>query len=339
MSKKFCTNCGAELSENIRFCTSCGASVAADEVINPSPAPAPAVQPVPVAAPIPAPAAQTPPPPTYVPPQPAIQPSYNGKQEYTPGADSKYEPITTGGYIGIMLLMCIPFIGLILIIVWACGGCRKINKRNLARASLILMLISVVLSLIIGFALRKTVKKVTNSILPSSSITGELNGEDGSGSALDALSLLTLVGANANDSSVTNPDNSDKMNQLMEKALEKSEEYEEKDIDAAKANSKWPKMLPEYPDREFAQIEDYRVEIYDTTAEEMQSYIDTLKKEGYQYEDFLDFGFSEQDMLNMNGWWATNGTWYIGISYTEGTVILDYMDEKPTLDNLLDMMQ
>ena len=63
---------------------------------------------------------------------------------------TKYEPITTGGFIGIMLLLCIPVIGLILLIVWACGGCRKLSKRSFARATLILGVIMAVLGLVIG---------------------------------------------------------------------------------------------------------------------------------------------------------------------------------------------
>ena len=48
---------------------------------------------------------------------------------FPPG--SKYEPITTGGYIGIFLLMLLPLINLILLIIWACGGCQKVNKGEL----------------------------------------------------------------------------------------------------------------------------------------------------------------------------------------------------------------
>ena len=49
-----------------------------------------------------------------------------------------------------MLLLCIPVIGLILLIVWACGGCRKLSKRSFARATLILGVIMAVLGLVIG---------------------------------------------------------------------------------------------------------------------------------------------------------------------------------------------
>ncbi len=53
--------------------------------------------------------------------------------------DSPYEPITAWGYIGILVLLMIPVIGWIFAIVWACGGCRKLNKRNLSRGYLIIL--------------------------------------------------------------------------------------------------------------------------------------------------------------------------------------------------------
>lgn len=53
--------------------------------------------------------------------------------------DSPYEPISVWGYIGIWALLAIPVIGWIFAIVWACGGCRKINKKNLSRGYLILL--------------------------------------------------------------------------------------------------------------------------------------------------------------------------------------------------------
>ena len=53
--------------------------------------------------------------------------------------DSPYEPITAWGFIGILALFAIPVIGWIFAIVWACGGCRKLNKRNLSRGYLLIL--------------------------------------------------------------------------------------------------------------------------------------------------------------------------------------------------------
>ncbi|MDO5465465.1 MAG: zinc ribbon domain-containing protein, partial [Akkermansia sp.] len=103
---KYCTKCGEKMPDEQNFCTACGQRVAA--------AAAPAPQ-------------------QYTPQPPA------------PAEPYKEEPISTMGYIGISLLLMIPLLNLLLLIIWACGGCAKRNLSNLARASLIMMLVSMVL--------------------------------------------------------------------------------------------------------------------------------------------------------------------------------------------------
>lgn len=119
----FCTNCGNSVSDNVKFCTSCGAPMATDAAAG-SPAQS---------------MTQT------------VQPVQQPVAAYVPPAAYKEEPISTGGYIGIMLLMLIPVINLILVIIWACGGCRKVNKRNFARAMLVWLLIAGVLTTLFIF--------------------------------------------------------------------------------------------------------------------------------------------------------------------------------------------
>lgn len=127
----FCINCGKQVAEGVKFCPSCGASMAA-------------------------PVAETAPQRPVVPPiqqtvqQPAPQPIYTAPPLATPVY--KEEPISTGGYIGIFLLLMIPIVNLICLLVWACGGCSKRNKTNLSRALLVWMLISAVLGGLIFLA-------------------------------------------------------------------------------------------------------------------------------------------------------------------------------------------
>ena len=139
MAKEFCTVCGTKNEGSSRFCTGCGADLQ-EEI--------PAVQPV-----YQQPAAQTVAQPIA---QPVNQPAAiaDGTAGYVPGNDSPYEPVTAGGYIGSMMLMALPLLGFILTIIWACGGCRKINKRNLARAYLILMIIGAVLGIVLFIIFR-----------------------------------------------------------------------------------------------------------------------------------------------------------------------------------------
>ena len=155
----FCTSCGSELPANTKFCTACGAGAGGGEEAAPGgearPVPvtaaAPAAsfpEPVPVPAPMsaaPAPV-QTVPRPQPAPPQP---PAYIPLADTEPTKGSRYAVISTAGYFGTILLFSLPLIGLIFCIVFACGGTKNRNRRNLAKAYLIFMIIALVLSVIL----------------------------------------------------------------------------------------------------------------------------------------------------------------------------------------------
>lgn len=49
-----------------------------------------------------------------------------------------------------MFLLLIPILNLLLLIVWACGGCRKVNKQNFAKAMLLWMLVGIGVSVLVG---------------------------------------------------------------------------------------------------------------------------------------------------------------------------------------------
>ncbi len=144
----FCTNCGTQVADGVKFCTTCGAAM------NSGAAQAEPQQPQPQQAqPQPGPqqpqqqAYQQQP---YQQPYQQPQPQYQQQPQYQP--PYMEEPISTGGYIGIFLLMMIPLVNLICLIVWACGGCKKVNKRNLSRAMLVLMLIGIGLGILMTLA-------------------------------------------------------------------------------------------------------------------------------------------------------------------------------------------
>ena len=163
----FCTHCGREIPDGVRFCTECGISAAANlppaapvppERRRPAPSPAPSM-----------------PPPAIPQPVPDL-----------PAKGSKYEPITTGGYLGSILLMSVPVLGLLIMIIWACGGCRKINKRNLARAMLIFLVISLILGMIAFFVGRS----LWNHLLQNSGIAGLITSSGGLGELAEMLNEL-----------------------------------------------------------------------------------------------------------------------------------------------------
>ena len=122
----YCTKCGTQVADGVKFCTSCGSPMRAAQ---PQPQPQPQQQAQQAYA-------QQP----YTQPQPQYAPVYTE------------EPISTGAYIGIFFLLMLPVINLILLIVWACGGCNKKNKTNLSRALLVWMLIGALIGGIIALA-------------------------------------------------------------------------------------------------------------------------------------------------------------------------------------------
>jgi len=253
-------------------------------------------------------------------------------------------------------------------IVWACGGCRKINKRNLARAMLILTAISLVLGLILGLAMRSMITSALEKLGPSSSVITpgytDTAQEDDSEAAdvLSALGLLAGLGTDtqADDTgAAASSGNSDLegLNNLaaLLEGLETLSGAQDPDTDpesggngsfddllsdidrinqdAEAANDGWPQTLRPYPGGTAEAIASYRTEISDTTAEQMHEWIEDLKNDGFRFQDFYDFGMTEDDMLDMDAWWATDGEIYLSVSFYDGIVTIDHTYDLPDLSS------
>lgn len=178
MTDKLCSCCGATVSEANRFCPDCGAAIKREE----APQTVSEVQPIPTPPSVPVTVAQ----PQSV--QPQLSPQPVQPEEYTPGADSKYQPISTWGYIGILFLMGIPCVGLVVMAIWAFGDCRKVNKRNLARAALIMSVVGMIVSLIMGVVVKNAVTDAIEEV--ESSVLGIFFQEPGEESETDELTSI-----------------------------------------------------------------------------------------------------------------------------------------------------
>ena len=74
----------------------------------------------------------------------------NPQQNYRPQTD--VAPVmSTGSWIGTLLLMYIPIVNIILLIVWAASTGENPNRRNFARAYLLMFVISFILMAVIIF--------------------------------------------------------------------------------------------------------------------------------------------------------------------------------------------
>jgi hypothetical protein len=160
----FCESCGANVPENSTFCVSCGARVDTQTVdmtassAGGAPPPPPPAGPLGQAAP--------PPPPAYgaaLQTAPPLQQSYAQPVAYgqvQPGN----EPLSVGQYIGMFLLMCVPLLNIILLFVWGFGSMINPNRKNFARAALIIILISMIIMIIGGGALMSIMETIIDSL-------------------------------------------------------------------------------------------------------------------------------------------------------------------------------
>ena len=141
-----CISCGFELPEGTRFCSECGKELTETAVIAEETAPAeePVIeQPVegPAAEPQPAPAV-----PMMESAASAPTTVYHGVLDKKPEKHSRWATIGTWGWFGILLLLSIPIVNFICLLCWSFGNTKKQVKKSFARASLIMILLTAILS-------------------------------------------------------------------------------------------------------------------------------------------------------------------------------------------------
>jgi len=135
----FCEHCGNKLPDEAKFCDNCGAKI---EEANSSYEKA----------------AQSPP--NYaqssseyyaVPDEnPYATPQYSS---YSAPASAMNSVLSVGNYILMFILMYIPIVNIVLLFVWGFGKNTNPNKKNFARAALILMAIGLILWILVGGAM------------------------------------------------------------------------------------------------------------------------------------------------------------------------------------------
>lgn len=133
-----CTTCGAALPDGAKFCGACGTTQPA--IAEPAAYQAPPVyqEAPPAYQPPPQPVYQAPPQPVYQAPPPApVEPPPKGI----------YAPISGLAYFGYFILFAIPIIGWILCIAFAFGKNGNVNRRGLARAMFVFLILGLILSI------------------------------------------------------------------------------------------------------------------------------------------------------------------------------------------------
>lgn len=64
--------------------------------------------------------------------------------------EDRNAPFSTGGFFLVQLAMMIPFVNLILLLVFAFSGSMNVNLQNYSKAILIWMLIGIGIAIIVG---------------------------------------------------------------------------------------------------------------------------------------------------------------------------------------------
>lgn len=134
----YCEKCGTQLPDGTKFCGSCGAKTEA-------------VQEQPAA-------------PSYAPPaapQPPRQEYYTPPQYVQQNSGS--EPLSVGQYILMFIVFAIPLVNIIMMFVWGFGSEPNLNRKNFARATLILAAVGIVLWIIFAVALGGIFSALINS--------------------------------------------------------------------------------------------------------------------------------------------------------------------------------
>lgn len=142
MENEKCKHCGALLSEKAKFCFECGTLIAGNKQDEDKPV---------IASLKDGEVSESKTDTSIKNDQLMNTPSVLKNDPYVtpPPSDSKYAYMSIWGYVGMMILFSLPVIGFILAIIWACAS-KNINRRNYARAVLVLLAITIILSVVIS---------------------------------------------------------------------------------------------------------------------------------------------------------------------------------------------
>lgn len=81
---------------------------------------------------------------------------YQPNNYYNNAPDPDELPMTMGEWLLTIILSCIPCVGLVMMLIWAFGGSGNVNRRNYARAMLILQVVAFVLYMLLVMTMGAT---------------------------------------------------------------------------------------------------------------------------------------------------------------------------------------
>jgi len=137
----FCTACGAPLEGDAAVCAACGAAQGSEK----KPAYAQRSS-------------------YHVPASQGGYASAGPAYVYANPKKDASKVLSVGAWLGALVVMSLPLVGLVMQILWACGACRSRNLRNLARAWLILSVIGLLLAFLAYTSLREALPQLREAL-------------------------------------------------------------------------------------------------------------------------------------------------------------------------------
>ena len=170
------------MEDDRKFCTACGADLSAGTARQPDPQPAQQAY-------------------QQTQQQSYQQPVYQqaacqAPPDIKPPKTSRYAVLGFGSYLGMMLLMLIPLANIVFLFIWAFGG-KNDNKKNFARAMLVMLVVSIVIGILTSMLVGNLIDKIYDAYL--------LELTDGQAGDLSELLQLLDQGGLTDMSQLTNP--------------------------------------------------------------------------------------------------------------------------------------
>lgn len=130
----FCENCGEKIPDGSVFCTHCGTKQTGNRSAGQTGSVGQTAERINIPPPV----------------QNAPRPVYS--QQSTQSSED-LDLITMGQYLIMFLIMAIPIAGIVMLFIWSFGSEAGPNKKNFARAYLVMMLIAIGISIIMSIVM------------------------------------------------------------------------------------------------------------------------------------------------------------------------------------------
>lgn len=216
--------------------------------------------------------------------------------------------ISALGFLGIFLLLLIPGVNLLLLLLWACGGCRKRAKRSLARGLLLFLLITVSLLTLLATLFWSSARHVIQE----------------KGISIDAFTRTAAVLARHSHELPRSLQAGDP--QVLEEVWAELDTRTRTDLLDTVSRSDMLSQAVSTAELPVPQDgENLQATLSCGSDFEFRGYIQLARLRGFAYEDFDRSGLTEEEAIAAGLWTGSMENTCIRARYADGAVIAEYM--------------